>query len=55
MTFTELVIAKQNNQICKRKLNRQIQFEKHIKNEDIYRLLNSMSLTNFYHRYFSFE
>ena len=53
MTFTELDIAKQDNQICKRKLNRQIQFEKQY--EDIYRLLNSMSLTDFYHRQFSFE
>ena len=53
MTFTELDIAKQDNQICTRKLNRQIQFEKQY--DDIYRLLNSMSLTDFYHRQFSFE
>ena len=55
MTFTELDIAKQDNQICKRKFNRQIQFEKHLKNVDIIRLLRFTSLTNFYHRYFLFE
>ena len=55
MTFTELDITKQDNKICKRKMNRQIQFEKHLENDDIYRLVQSMSLTNFYHRYFSFE
>ena len=55
MTFTELDIAKQDNQICKRKFNRQIQFEKHLKNEDIKELLRFTSFTNFYHRYFLFE
>ena len=55
MTFTELDITKQDDKICKRNMNRQIQFEKHLENDDIYRLVQSMSLTNFYHRYFSFE
>ena len=55
MTFTELDIAKQDNLICKRKFNRQIQFKKHLKNADIYSLLQSMSLTSIYHRNFSFK
>ena len=55
ITFTELDIAKQDNLICKRKFNRHIQFKKHLENDDIYRLLRSMSLTNIYHRNFSFK
>ena len=55
MIFTELDILKQGNLICKRKFNRQMQFKKHLKNDDIFRLFDSMSLTNFYHRNFSFK
>ena len=55
MTFTELDIVKQDNLICIRKFNRQIQFKKHLKNDDIYKLFQSMSLTNIYHRNFSFK
>ena len=55
MTFTELDITKQDNLICKRKFNRQIQFEKHLKNEDIYHLFYSMSMTDMYHRYFKYS
>ena len=55
MTFTEMDIAKQDDSICKRKFNRQIQFDKHLTNDDIYHLFYSMSMTNMDHRYFKYS
>ena len=55
ITFTELDIAKQDSLICKRKHNRQMQFKKDLKNDDIYKLFQSMSLTNIYNRIFNFK
>ena len=49
--FTEMDISQGANVVFKRNFIRQIQFENHLESNDIYKLLQSMSLTNLYHRY----
>ena len=52
MSFTEMDISQGANVVFKRKFFRQFQFEKDLESDDVYKLLQSMSLTNMYHRYF---
>ena len=52
MSFTEMDISQGANVVFKRKFFRQFQFEKYLESDAVYKLLQSMSLTNMYHRYF---
>ena len=54
MSFTEMDISQGSNVVFKRKFIRQLQFDDHLKSDEIYRLLRSISLTNIYHRYFKY-
>ena len=51
MSFTEMDISQGANVVFKRNFIRHIQFENHLESDNIYKLLQSMSLTNLYHRY----
>ena len=54
MSLTEMDISQGANVVFKRQFIRQLQFDNHLKSDEIYRLLRSISLTNIYHRYFKY-
>ena len=51
ISFTEMDISQGANVVFKRNFIRQFQFENHLESDNIDKLLQSMSMTNLYHRY----